>query len=199
MQRIIEHVLRRRIHRSGYQKSFLGYVLLLLIVLLAFPLLRIQELDSNIPQKSVWFFGSGMLKLQILVIIIFLKLIALNATIKWKKGIYNLFGYTSNEYLDNAFVLMFFFVLILTIGETLGFFADNISTVVTPTAGFLILGVCIVGGIVRQLMLTRLQRKKQGQGKQSQANIGHELDASGKERQFKAGHKDIQGLFGDDK
>ncbi|MDP2670624.1 MAG: hypothetical protein Q8O99_07135 [bacterium] len=155
-----------------------------MFILIFFPVMRIQQLD-DVTSSSIRFFGSGMVKLQILVIIIFLKLIALNSTTRRKKIMYNTFGYTSNEYMDNAIILIVFFVLVITMGETLGFFTGNISTVVTPTAGFLILGIGIVGGIARQLMLTRLQRKKQGKAKQTQANIGHELDMSKKERQFK--------------
>lgn len=199
MQRIIEHIIRRRVHRSMYQKAFLGYILLLLVIIVFFPLMHIQQLDA-VTSTSVWFFGSGMLKLQILVILIFLKLIALNSTMKRKKNMYNIFWYTSNEYIDNTLVLIVFFVLTLSISETLGFFGQNISTVVTPTIGFLFLGVAIVGGIVRQLMLTRLQRKKQGKAKQTQANIAHELDVSQKERQFKTTEdKKLHGLFGDEK
>lgn len=174
-------------------------VLILLIFL--FPLLRLQELDA-VDAKNIWFLGSGMIRLQIIVILALIKLIWLNISSKLKKTAYRLIWWNNNEHMDNVTILGFLLIIMLTMSETLWFYGQQISTVVTPTRAVFGIELVLLGWIIWQLMLTRLQRKKSSAKStgSSTTKVPFDIDTTNKEHIFSSTshHQDksLEGLFG---
>jgi hypothetical protein len=201
MNRFIELVLRRWMQRSKEQKIFLWYVCILTCLIFLFPLLRIRELDA-VDARWVWFLWSGMLWLQIVVIWAIVKLIWLSISAKRKKTAYRIIGRNNNEHMDNATILAFLLFIMLTISETIWFYTQKISTVVTPTWTILGIELFLLFGIIRQLTLTRLQWKKTWPKKtwSSTTKVPYDVDVSKKEPIFSSTshHQDksLEGLFG---
>lgn len=201
MNRLIELVLRWWMQRSKEQQIFLGYICVLILLIFVFPFLRLQELDA-VDASSIWFLGSDMLWLQIVVVLSLIKLIWLNTSTKRKKTAYRLIGWNNNEHMDNVMILAFMLIIMLTMSETIWFYSQQISTVVSPTRTVLAVELFLLAWIVRQLMLTRLQWKKTNskQTGSSTTKIPYDIDASKKENIFSSTshHQDksLEGLFG---
>lgn len=201
MNRIIEIVLRWWMQRSKEQQIFLGYICALILLIFLFPFLRLQELDA-VDAKSIRFLWSGMLWLQIVVIAALIKLIWLNTTTKRKKTAYRLIGWNNNEHMDNVMILAFLLIIMLTMSETIWLYSEQVSTVVTPTRTVLWIELVLLAWMVRQLTLTRLQRKKaNGKATSSGATkVPHNIDSTNKERIFSSTshHQDksLEWLFG---
>mgnify|MGYP000075876840 CR=1 FL=1 len=201
MNRLIELVLRWWMQRSKEQQIFLWYMCILIVLMFVFPFLRLQELDA-VDAKSIWFLGTGMLWLQIVVIWAIIKLIALNTSTKRKKTAYRLIWWNNNEHMDNVMILIFILLIMLTMSETIWFYSQQISTVVTPTRTVLAVELFLLAGIVWQLMLTRLQWKKTNTKHtgSSATKVPYDVDVSKKEHIFSSTshHQDksLEGLFG---
>lgn len=199
MNQLLETVLRWWIHRNKQQKLFLWYVICIFLLISFLPLFRIQDLDA-VDAKLVWFFGSGMYWLQLLTVICFVKLIWLTTTTKWKKSMYTLLGRNNNDHLDNVAILWALLLMLLTISELLWFYSEQISSIMKPYRTLLLIELLLLGGIMRQLMLTRLQRKKiNKKATSATTKVTHEVDDSHKDRIFSthSNHQDkqLEGFF----
>ena len=99
-------------------------------------------------------------------------------------------------------ILSFLLLMMLTISETIGFYGEQVSTVVTPTRTMLVVEIFLLVGITRQLTLTRLQWKKATHtpGSSTTAKVPFEKDAQRKTDIFSSTshHQDkaLEGLFG---
>ena len=89
MNRLIELILRWWIQRTKEQKILLCYITVLSLLIFLFPFLRLQQLDA-VEAKNIWFLGSGMFWLQVVVILSLIKLVGLNVSTKRKKTAYRL-------------------------------------------------------------------------------------------------------------
>lgn len=196
MSHILANCIRRWMHRSIAQKQFLSYITALALALISLPLLSIQELDET-THRAIWLLGSGMRWIIAIILIIIVKLFALNASTKYKKQLYNVIGRNNNEYMDNSILLSFLLIILLSISETISFFSINISTVITPSIFFLVIELLVLWWLIRQILLSRLQRKKTSKNKHqsSAVSIAHDIDTTRKEREFKQVDKAIEWLF----
>lgn len=201
MNRLIELILRWWIQRTKEQKILLCYITVLSLLIFLFPFLRLQQLDA-VEAKNIWFLGSGMFWLQVVVILSLIKLVGLNVSTKRKKTAYRLLWWNNNDHLDNVMILAFLLLMMLTMSETIGLYSQQVSTVITPTWTVLVVELFLLAGIARQLMLTRLQWKKANtkNAHTSTTKIPHERDTSNKESMFSSSshHQDksLEGLFG---
>ena len=178
------------------QKYFLGYVGIFAVLLCLIPVIQLQELDE-VAHRSVWFFGSGMLWLQILVVVIIAKLVMLNSSPKWTKKVYQLIGRNNNEHMDNIVLLLLLLIMFLSTTESIHLFRNNISTVIKPTRFLLLLELYLLAGILRQAAITRLSWKKSGKAKAHPTHhVAHDVDTSKKEHAFTTVDKSVEGLFG---
>jgi hypothetical protein len=82
---------------------------------------------------------------------------------------------------------------IFAIGDTVNLLKENISSTFSVTPWFLIIGVYLILGIVRQLVTARLQRKEEQP--LQELHLNNEIDESRKERGFEQMEKEFQGLF----
>ncbi len=201
MNRLIEIVLRWWMQRSKEQQIFLWYICVVTLLIFLFPILRIQELDA-VDARGVRFIWSGMLWLQVVVIWSLIKLIWLNSSAKWKKAAYRVIWRNNNEHLDNIVILGFLLIIMLTISETIWFYGQQISTVVTPTRNVLAVELVLLIWIIWQSLLTRLQRKKSSAKSPTSwtTKVPYDVDVSKKEHIFSSTshHQDksLEGLFG---
>jgi hypothetical protein len=200
MNQLLETVLRWWMHRNKQQKLFLWYVIGTFVLIVALPLFRIQDLDA-VEAKLVRFFWSGMYWLQLVIILCFVKLVWLTTTTKWKKSMYTLLWRNNNDHLDNAAILWALLLILLTISELLWFYSAQISSIMQPTRTMLFIELLLLAWIIRQLLLTRLQRKKTNKKATSATTkVTHEIDESHKDRIFSTNthHQDksLDWLFG---
>lgn len=203
MHRLIEQLLRWWMQRTKEQQLFLWYVLIFLVVLFVLPVFHIQDLDA-VEAKRVWFFGSWMTRLQIAIVVICGKLALINSSAKRKKAAYRILWWNNNEHMDNAVLLGSLLIIFLSVSETIGFYGQQISTIVTPTRWLLCIELLLLWWVVWQLMITRLQRKKTAQKTQTSQStkVPYEVDVSKKSDIFSStsNHMDtkLEGLFGKD-
>jgi len=203
MNRLIELVLRWWMQRSKEQQIFLWYTCVVALLIFLFPILRIQELDA-VDAKGIRFIWSGMIRLQVVVIGALIKLVWLNASTKRKKTAYRLIWRNNNEHMDNVMILWFLLIIMLTLSETIWFYGQQISTIVSPTRNVVTVELVLLAGIMWQFMLTRLQRKKSSHKSTTSGTtkVPYDVDVSKKEHIFSSTshHQDksLEGLFGNE-
>lgn len=185
----IQHHLEKL---TSYQKAFSVYVLLVLFSFLLFPLIKINYLDST-QVDTFKLFNPYMAKTTIIIVWVLLYLAAYNLSTRWRHRLQKIFGISASTYLTNVWGLLIILLALFSIGDTVTLLKQTFSSRVSTTSGFIIIGLLIVIGIVRNIMLTRIEHKKATFSKE--VTIKKETDDSWREPRFEKAQKEVNGLF----
>jgi hypothetical protein len=185
-------VQQQRDKLTAHQKSFSVYVVILFVCFLLLPLVKINYLDST-QVDTFKLFNAYMTKTTVIVVIVLAYLIAYNLSTRRRHGLQKIFGISTSTYLTNVGGLLIILLSLFSIGDTVTLFKQTFSSRVGTTNGFMIIGVLIIIGIVRNIMLARIEHKKASFGKE--VTVKKETDTSGHEPGFEQAQKDVEGLF----
>ncbi len=125
------------------EKAFIIYLLGLLILLLIFPVISIEQLQST-KADTYTIFNKYMAKTWFLLLLTIGSMIAWNTSFKFKKMAHHLFGFTANDMIVNTFLLFIVLISIFSIGDTATLLRQNFSVSISTTTGFLVIGVYVV-------------------------------------------------------
>jgi len=177
---------------SGHEKASIVYMLWLLILLLIVPLIKIDQINTT-TSETFTIFNAIMAKTSALVLLCIAFLVAWNSSYRWKQALHKSFGFSGSHTITNAFVLFVILCMIFVIGDTVTLLNENFSYRIGTTGWYLIIGIFLIAGIVWQLVVTRLQWKKQM--KSDSITVKSHTDDTKKERDFHQMEKEFQGLF----
>ena len=161
----MKHKIAQKVasHWHTYTKTeqmHLAYLIILLLAIIFLPLLRLDYLNSNQVDTFTLLSGS-MYKSGGIMILSTLFLILWTGSMRFKKRIHELFGFTWNDTLVSCAVLFMIVAILFGIWDTVSIIKQNFSYRVATTLRYLIMGLYLVGGIIWNLMLARLSHKKQ--------------------------------------
>ena len=143
MKKVTAHVGQKWQRYNVREKAFIIYLLGLLIILLLFPVLSINQLTtSDVDTYTV--FNSYMFKSSLLLLLTIGSMIAWNTSFKFKKMAHQVFGFTANDMLVNTFLLFVVLVSLFGIGDTVTLLKQNFSVRIATTPGFLIIGIYVI-------------------------------------------------------
>ncbi len=114
------------------EKAFIIYLLGLLILLLLFPIISINQLQTT-DVDTYTIFNRYMAKTWFLLLVTIGSMIAWNTSFKFKKFVHQLFGFTANDMLVNTFLLFVVLMSIFSIGDTAALLKQNFSVRISTT------------------------------------------------------------------
>jgi glucan phosphoethanolaminetransferase (alkaline phosphatase superfamily) len=161
----MKHKLVQKVasHWQSYAKTDkirLVYIIVLLLALIFLPVLRLDYLNSA--QVDTFTFLSGaMYKTAIIMFLSTLFLLFWSVSVRFKKRIHELFGFTWNDTLISCAVLFLLVAILFGMGETVSIIKQNFSYRVSTTIRYLVLWLYLVGGLIAHLIVARLNHKKQ--------------------------------------
>lgn len=180
---------------NAYQKLFLVYFIILLLLFIVFPLVKIEYLGST-QVDTFGIFNTYMSKSAALITLIILFLILYNSNIKRRYKLHKIFWFTHNSYLTNIGGLFMIFIALLSAGDTVTLIKQNMSPRVSTTSGFLIIGIYIVIGLMISIMIARIEHKRST--KTTEVNVKTAIDDTHLEPRFEQAKKEVDGLFGEE-
>ena len=183
--------MRRRF--NTYQKMFLIYFILLLLLFVIFPVVEISYLGST-QVDTFGIFHAYMGKTAFLITLIIIFLIVYNSSTKRRYKLHKIFWFTHNSYLTNIGGLFMIFIALLSIGDTVTLIKQNMSPRVSTASGFLIIGIYIIIWLMISIMIARIEHKKST--KTTEVNVKTEIDETHLEPRFQQAKKEVDGLFG---
>ena len=178
---------------DAYQKMFLIYFVILLLLFVTVPLIHISYLWST-QVDTFGLLNAYMSKSAILILLIILFLIAYNSSVQRRYTLHKTFWFTHNSYLTNVVGLLIIFASLLSIGDTITLIKQNMSTRVSTGSGFLIIWIYVVLWLMISIMIARIEHKRST--KTTEVKVKTEIDDTHLEPRFEQAKKEVDGLFG---
>lgn len=142
------------------EKIRLIYLVILLLAIIFLPLLRLDYLNSN-QVDTFTFISWSMYKTATIMILSTLFLILWTWSMRFKKRIHEIFGFTGNDTLISCAVLFLLVSILFGMGDIISIIKQNFSYRVSTTLWYLVMWLYLVGGVVAHLVMARLMHKKQ--------------------------------------
>ena len=130
-------------HYSNKEKIFLLYTFLLVILLVALPLFQTWSLSSS-ESITYGFFNLGMIKTNILALLVVGTLIWWNLSASIRQSLSKFVGFRSSDAFVNFLCLFMLILLIFGIGDTVGMIESNFSQRVSTTSSYYILLIYLI-------------------------------------------------------
>jgi hypothetical protein len=191
------HTARNKWTRySTHEQSTIVYCLVLLCILIVAPLIKISQIATTW-SDTFGLYNGLMSKSAIVITIAVAFLITRNSSFRRKQMLYKAFGLATSQTITTSIILFMILMQIFAIGDTVNLLKENISSRFSVTSWFLIIGLYLIGWIIRQLITARLQWKQEQP--LQELHLSSEIDESRKERGFEQMEKEFQGLFEEEK
>ena len=178
---------------NAYQKMFLIYFVILLLLLIFVPLIELSYLGST-QVDTFGIFNTYMSKSAVLISLIILFLIVYNSSPQRRYKLHQIFGFTHNSHLTNIVGLLMILISLFSIGDAVTLIKQNMSPRVSTTSGFLVIGIYIIIGLAISIMIARIEHKRST--KTTEVNVKTETDTTHLEPRFEQAKKEVDGLFG---
>lgn len=181
---------------SMHEQATIVYCLVLLCLLIIAPLIKISQIATTWTE-SFGIYNGLMSKSALVITIAVLFLISRNSSFRRKQMLYKAFGLATSQTITTSIILFMILMQIFAIGDTVNLLKENISSRFSVTWWFLVIGLYLIWGIIRQLITARLQWKQEQP--LQELHLSNEVDDSRKERGFEQMEKEFQGLFEEEK
>lgn len=140
------------------QKSLLIYSVVLLLLLVTLPIIRIDQLTSQVDTFTL--FNWAMTKTRVLTLFSIGFLFAWNASYKFKKLTHQIFGFAGNDTLVNTTLIFILLMLFFSVGDTVGLIKLNFKYGISTTRWFLFIGFYLIVWLLGTLAMARIHHKK---------------------------------------
>jgi len=128
---------------SMVEKGFLIYSFLLIILLIALPLFQTWSLSST-DSTNYWFFSMGMIKTNILALIVLITMLSWNLSASVRTALGKFAWFRSSDAFVNFFCLFSLILLVFGIWDTVSLIESNFSQRVSTTSSYYIILIYLI-------------------------------------------------------